>query len=209
MPALTIGDRKRVNVALREWASSGSVVGMRNRALITLAQDTGLRLAELCALDVAQLTLPPFTAPVITSCFQLRAAQAKGRRSRWVDVPGRSRSALRSYLRAARAAGWIAGLDAPGPLFVTHRGRAGVRGHGRLSRRSAQHAWHEVQARARLRSRYNFHALRHDCADRLRAHADTFELAEQLGWTDIRTAVKYVQKPTRARRAELAELAAR
>jgi integrase len=219
--ALTSADRKQVFATLVETSTSGSVVALRTRALITLAVDTGLRVGELCALELAQLLCDAAADAVrLQESFYLRHDQAKGgdKGAGVVHVPKRARAAVRLYVLALRREQWIpwpvtphiGGLDNATPLFLGHRGQRGRPGHNRLSVRAAQRSWHELQAHARLSTRYSFHALRHDCASRLRAAgADLFDLAKQLRWRDLSTAQRYVhdldgvsQLPLLAARAE-------
>jgi integrase len=196
---LTSADRKRVFAALLAWSSTGNLVALRTRALITLAADTGLRVGECCKLELAQLLVDLSADAVrLQESFYLRSDQAKGgdRGAGTVHVSKRARVAVRLYVIGLRREGWIAWPVQNGaPLFLGHRGQRGRAGHGRLSVRAAQRSWHELQARARLSTRYNFHALRHDCASRLRAAgADPFDLATQLRWRDLSTAQIYVHE---------------
>jgi site-specific recombinase XerD len=201
MRVIVTAHRKRLQAAMVAWCSRGNVVALRTRALVELASDTGLRVHECCALDLQQLRQDP-AAPTVrfASQFYLRPAQAKGRQrgAGVVHVGKAARAALRAYVLAARAAGWIKWpASSRAALFVGHRGQRGRAGHARLSVRSAQHSWHVLQARAGIppADRYNFHALRHTATSRLRAAgADVFDLATQMRWKDLRHAQRYVHE---------------
>jgi len=204
--ALTTADRNRVFATLEQWCSSGSVVALRTRALVALAADSGLRVNECCALEVDQLlAFKPKTSETVklARSFYLRPAQAKGGGAGTVELSPRARAAIGAYVRAAVAAGWMSWPPkARAPLFLGHRGRGGARGHARLSKRSAQHSWHDLQARARLSSRYPFHTLRHDAASRWRrSGADLFALMRQMRWRDVQTAQRYVHELDAGERA--------
>jgi len=199
MRALTKRDRDRVFATMQAWANTGSKVALRTRALITLAADTGLRVQELVRLDLGQVLADPDADAVrIAAKFYLRRDQAKrgDKGAGNIHVSERARTALRAWIRAARAAQWMQWPAKRGaPLFVGHRGYRGKPGHGRLSVRAAQWSWHDVQARARIVERYNFHSLRHDAASRLRAAGgDVFDLAAQLRWRKLEHAQRYVHE---------------
>jgi integrase len=219
MKPLTRADRNRVFAALQEWSdreklvngsrrSDGArLVGLRTRALISLAADSGLRVNECVGLDLAQLLHDTDTRAVrIVSQFWLRANQAKRGSSGMVVVSERARVALRLYILELRRLEWAPWPPAPHtPLFISHRGRRGKPGHNRLSKRSAQWSWHQIQRRAGLvdvaedgasvKARYGFHSLRHDAVNRIRgAGADVVDLQVQMRWRDLRMATRYVSQ---------------
>ena len=189
------------------------IVGLRQRALITLALDSGLRLSELCALELGQVVEDLAADRIrIRSASFLVSSQAKGGEAGAgpFSLPRRARRALGPYLRAVRDHRWIS-WHASSPLFLGHRGRAGQPGHARLSPRAAQRDWQLVQRRAQLPQHYSFHTLRHDFVNRLRlAGADAFDLCQAARWRRLETAVTYVATHDAERRVlELAELASR
>lgn len=225
MRPLTRADRNRVFAALQEWSdrtklANGSrrsegarLVGLRTRALISLAADTGLRVQECVRLDLAQLVQDTGGRAVrIVSRFWLRPNQAKGgeRGAGMIEVSERAQTALRLYVLELRRLQWAPWPAKPHtPLFVTHRGHRGKPGHHRLSKRAAQWSWHQIQRRAGLvdadgetvKARYGFHSLRHDAVTRLRgAGADVFDLQAQMRWRDIRHAQRYVEQVDAHRR---------
>jgi integrase len=188
-------DRRRVLTALREWAGSGSIVGLRTQAICLLAADSGLRVAEVIALRAGQLVASSEPLRLVDRGY-LQTTQAKGGHGGPFDLSRRAREAIHAYVRAAVAAGWMAWPVAPAsPLWLGHRGHRGAKGHGALSIRSAQRCWYEAQRRAGVPERYGFHCLRHDAATRLRrAGADVFDVAGALRLVDLRHAQRYVHR---------------
>lgn len=218
--ALEDDDRVRMLRTLREWSETGSFIAIRNRALLTLALHSGLRLKELLALDVVQL----LQDPTLTKVGRLRESayimpdQTKGRRKgprRWTTagvfvIPEPARIALRIYLMARHKRGW---LELPAqhgvPLFVgTKRRSRGAQQPARLAKRAAQTVFEELHVRARLSQHYRFHDLRHDCLTRVAeaSNGNPFKVAA-IGRMTLHTAQRYVHTNPIALR-ELAELAA-
>ena len=216
--AINTADRKRLLGVLNDQSTFH---GLRTRALVLLAWSSGLRLKECCALNLYQILEDPKAAGVawrIRSIAYLQALQSKGRRvgvKRW-DSAGSfvitkpTRVALRAYLRAAQLRGWVHFPPSRDrPLFITGgRGKA----HGarqRLSRRSAQHSFTQIQKRAGLAEHYQFHDLRHDAITRFgeACHGNPYKVAN-FGRLDPITAMRYVHTSPTALQ-EIAELAAR
>ncbi|MGV1080685.1 MAG: tyrosine-type recombinase/integrase [Candidatus Nanopelagicales bacterium] len=205
--ALAPDDRKRILHTANEWARSGSFTGLRTRAFVHLALGSGLRLKELCALNLTQVLDRTARGWRLRSQAYLLAPQSKGRRNgarkKW-DSAGsfyltkNTRTALTLYLREARKRGWIEWPPAADtPLFVTVKGRGsddnGADHHVRLSHRTAQHAWTLLQARARVTEPYGVHCLRHEALSRFAdaCGGDSFKVAK-FGRCDLRTALRYV-----------------
>lgn len=206
--ALASDDRKRIVAAANEWARTGSFTGLRTRAFVALALSGGLRVGELCKLDLDQVLDRTARGWRVRSQAYLLKTQSKGRRKgppqkHWDSggaffVTKTARTTLRLYLREAKRRGWISWPPAPGaPLFVTVKGRGvddnGPDHHVRLSTRSAQHEWTKLQKRAQLKHRYGVHCLRHEFMTRVAdaANGNPFQVAK-LGRCDIRTAMRYV-----------------
>jgi integrase len=218
--ALEDDDRVRLLRTLREWSETGSFIALRNRALITLALHSALRLKELLALDVVQLIQDP-TQPTIGRLREsayIRPDQTKGRRKgprRWTTagtfvIPEPARIAIRLYLKARIARGWLTMPPEYGvPLFVTikRRNKANPQPQ-RLGKRAAQSVFEELHKRAQLAQHYRFHDLRHDCLTRCAelSGGNPFKVAA-IGRMTLGTAQRYVHTNPIALR-ELAELAA-
>ena len=207
--SITAADRRKLRA---ELARAKSPPQLRDRALFLTLWSSAMRVSEALALDLAQCledpdrpTLGRFRAEVL-----LRPEQTKGRRNvpppqRWnsagrVHVSAEARAALRPYVQLVLARGWT---STAGPLFISMQGR----GHGRLSKRAAQRAWHELQTRAQIRDHYRLHDLRHDAVTRFAAEAsgDVFAVAAFARFNDIRTAQRYVHMQAE----EIARLAER
>lgn len=155
------------------------LVALRDRALLRVLADLGLRIGEALALDVAAL------------------AYNRGRRTlRYVGKGGKLRErplsahaleALDEYL--AERAGAAGGLD--GPLFAT-RARGG--GWGRLDEPAAFRLIRRLAARAGLPSadRLSPHSLRHAFATNAREIGVPLEdVQDAMGHADARTTRRY------------------
>lgn len=215
--AIDASDRKRL---LAQLMDQRTLHGMRTRALILLAWGAGLRLKEICALNLVQLLEDPKAKRWrIRSSSYLQPKQSKGRRrgtrKPWDSagafvITKSARIALRAYLIEATRRGWVSfppTLNAP--VFVTAGHGRAQGGHHRLAKRSAQHSWAELQKAARMVESYRFHDLRHDAITRFAesAHGDPFKVAK-FGRCDVYTALRYVHSSPEALR-EIAERAAR
>jgi len=150
--------------------------GRRDRVLILVAVQTGLRVSELLGLDCGDIILG--TGP------HLRC-EGKGRKQRCVPLTAPTVAALRVWLqeRAGRP---------EDPLFPTHTGR-------RLSRDAIEHrlAKHTTTAAQRCPSlhtkRLTPHVLRHTSAMALlQAGVDTSVIALWLGHEDVRSTQIYL-----------------
>ncbi len=150
--------------------------GRRDRAMLTLALQAGLRVSELIALDCADITLG---TGAHVSC------QGKGRKHRSVPLTAPAQAVLAAWLdeRAGRP---------QDPLFATRTGR-------RLSRDAIEQrlATHAATAAKHCPSladkRLHPHVLRHSCAmSLLQAGVDTAVIALWLGHADIRSTQPYL-----------------
>lgn len=210
---LASGDRRALATAAREWSATENPIALRTWAIVVLCADSGLRAGEVVKLDLCQVLERPTSLAIASSAY-LRGDQAKGGDvgAGPFTISERARRALGAWLRAALERDWIALPAQPrAPLFVGHRLHRGAPGHGRLSKRASQWAWHELQRRAGLANRYGFHSLRHDAATRFRlAGGDVLDVAAHLRLRDIGTVARYCGQIDRAARAgELVEAAAR
>jgi site-specific recombinase XerD len=150
--------------------------GRRDRAMMALAVQTGLRVSELTSLNCDDISLDDGAA---VRC------EGKGRKHRTVPLGAPVRHLLRSWLgeRAGRSGD---------PLFCTRTGR-------RLSRDAiAQRLATHVKAAAKicpslLAKSVHPHVLRHSCAmSLLHAGVDTTVIALWLGHADVRSTSAYV-----------------
>lgn len=150
--------------------------GRRDRALILLGAQTGLRVSELIGLNCGDVCLG--------SGAHVRC-EGKGRRERAVPLTGPAEAVLRGWKRER-------GGRAEDPLFPTRTGR-------RLSRDAVEGRMttHTAVAAARCPSlrgkRVSPHVLRHSAAmSLLHAGVDTSVIALWLGHADLRATNVYL-----------------
>lgn len=150
--------------------------GRRDRALLALAIQSGLRVSELCGLDCGDVT---FDAGPHVRC------EGKGRKQRAVPLTASTVAVLRVWLRER---GGLAGE----PLFPTRTGRRLTR--GAVERRVATHAAVAAQHCPTLQHKQvTPHVLRHTAAMALlHAGVDISVIALWLGHEDIRSTQVYL-----------------
>jgi site-specific recombinase XerD len=150
--------------------------GRRDRALLTLAAQTGLRLSELTGLTCSDIQL---TAPAHVRCT------GKGRKQRCVPLTPATAAVLRTWLRER-------GNHPDQPLFPTRTGRR--LSDDAVERRIALHTQHAAQRCPSLASKnVTPHTLRHTAAMALlHAGVDTAVIALWLGHADIRSTQIYL-----------------
>lgn len=153
----------------------------RDKAIVSLMVDTGIRANELCALNVEDADLDDGAILV---------RKGKGQKERWLFAGKRARTALRLYMLER-------GLARPSaPLFASQKGarrlitNSIVQLFRRLQRTSGvhhatAHALRRTFAIACLRSGMDIHSLR-----LLMGHSDEWMLRKYLNLTkgDLRTA---------------------
>ena len=148
---------------------------LRDRAMLEMLYGCGLRVSELCALDVRD---------VIADADVVRC-RGKGAKERIVPMGGACGAAVRRYLDVARAA-FAKGRAEEGHLFVTRLGRAFTRmGVFKLLRARAAAAGLDAAV-------VSPHVLRHCFATHLLAHgADIRAIQDMLGHASIATTQIY------------------
>jgi integrase/recombinase XerC len=152
---------------LVEGRAIGGPARERDRAILELLYASGLRVSELCGLDVDALDRAGQTVRVL----------GKGRKERIVPYGAPAARALQ---------GWLARRgERPGPLFTGARGgRLGVRAVHTLVRRAARAAG--------LTRRVSPHTLRHTFATHLLdGGADLRMIQELLGHSRLSTTQRY------------------
>ncbi|MBC6429062.1 MAG: tyrosine recombinase XerC [Cellvibrionales bacterium] len=146
--------------------------GVRNRAALELLYSSGLRISELCGLDIGDLDLG--TAGVRVC--------GKGRKTRLLPVGRLAVQALRAWLRVRPER---ANAESGQALFLNHRG-------GRLSVRAVQQQLRKWGLAQGIAVPVSPHMLRHSFASHLlESSGDLRAVQELLGHADIRSTQIY------------------
>ncbi|MBI5494133.1 MAG: tyrosine recombinase XerC [Deltaproteobacteria bacterium] len=147
-------------------------LGARDRAIAELLYGAGLRVAELCALDVGD----------VDRAGNVVRVMGKGRKERVVPFGVKCAEALTVWLPVR--AGLACGTDA---LFVNHRG-------GRLTVRSVARHLARYGLEAGVRGRLHPHRMRHSFATHLlEGGADLRSIQELLGHASLSTTQRYTR----------------
>jgi integrase/recombinase XerD len=157
---------------LLEAPPTGTPRGVRDRAMLQTMYAAGLRVSELCGLELGDVNLEAGFV----------AAFGKGRKRRVVPLGEVARDAIEAYLGQVRGR-WAA--EGERRLFVTHRGRGMTRqGFWKLIKRYA--------AGAGITKALSPHKLRHSFATHLLlGGADLRAVQTMLGHADIATTQIY------------------
>jgi integrase/recombinase XerC len=162
--------------ALVETPSSHTLLGVRDRAILELLYGGGLRVSELCGLDLEDHD---------PSARELRI-MGKGQKERRVPIPGRARETMDAYLlRRGELLRKPRPHQAPEALFLNYRG-------GRLTTRSIERHVDRYARVCALQRHVSPHALRHSFATHLlNAGADLRSIQELLGHASLNTTQRY------------------
>ena len=150
--------------------------GVRDRAVLELLYGSGLRVSELCDLDMGAVDLASASARVL----------GKGRKERLVPLGRPCVQALARWLeQRSRMVHPKTGWQHPTALFVTVRG-------ARLLPRGVRTLVHRYGASGAGRGDLHPHALRHTCATHmLDGGADLRAIQELLGHASLSTTQRY------------------
>ncbi len=162
--------------ALLDQVFPASATGTRDRTELEVLYGCGLRVSELCGLDVRNVYLDEGFLRVV----------GKGSKERLVPILGSAAHALADYLAHARAelSAHARGTGETPAVFLNKNG-------GRISRQSV-HAMCERYGRAAGVEGLHPHTLRHSFATHMLAGgADLRVLQEILGHADISTTQIY------------------
>jgi integrase/recombinase XerD len=182
--ALPLAD---VEAILEAAGAAGTVLALRDRALLELLYGTGARISEAVGLDVDDLDLGDEGAG---GTVLLRG---KGSKERVVPVGRYARDALSAYLvrarpelvSAASTSAKSAATERAGALFLNARG-------GRLSRQSAWTVIVRSAERAGVTGEVSPHTMRHSFATHLlEGGADVRVVQELLGHASVTTTQVY------------------
>ncbi len=148
-------------------------VALRDRAMAELFYSSGLRLAELTAVDIGDLDRHS----------RLLTVTGKGRKTRTVPVGSAALSAIDDWLAQRRPC--EGDEDAARALFLSHRGK-------RISRRSVQDRLRVQGLRSGMHQHVHPHMLRHSFASHmLESSGDLRAVQELLGHANIATTQIY------------------
>jgi integrase/recombinase XerD len=173
----------------RHILEAARVEPLRNRFMLALAYDAGLRREELCLLRTDDVD-PAFRT------LRVRAETTKNRRERIVPYSAATGELLRAYLQERRALS-----HARGPLFlsVSRRNRAAA---------ITPWTWSKVVRGIALRAssdRFSTHTLRHLClTDLARAGWELHAIATFAGHRSLATTLQYIHLSGRDLAAKLA-----
>ena len=176
-------DRQQAETLLQHAATraqSLEFTDVRNLAMLELFYSSGLRLSELCGVDLQDLDL----------VSQQVKVRGKGRKERIVPLGDHAQRALRNYLVKRDAlmqqlGGVKAGRIARGAVFLSERGT-------RISARAVQHAMVTLLDAVGEGADLSTHSLRHTFATHLvDAGADLRAVQELLGHASISTTQIY------------------
>ena len=159
---------------LVEAAVGDDAWGVRDRAVLELLYSTGIRVAELCGLDVDRVDLDRRRVRVL----------GKGGKEREVPLGEPAVDALREYLRGARAE--TMSEQGPGSaLFFNRRGR-------RLGSRDVRALVERCGKDVLVGRRVSPHTLRHSFATHLmEGGADIRAVQELLGHASLEVTQRY------------------
>ncbi|HEX7301420.1 tyrosine recombinase XerC [Lentzea sp.] len=164
---------KDAMAAVSSGASEGDPVALRDQAVVELLYATGVRVAELCGLDLDDVD------------YSLRVIRVlgKGGRERSTPFGVPAERALRRWLDEGRNA--LVAPDSPPALFLGARG-------GRLNQRAVRALVHEVVAEVSGAPDIGPHGLRHSAATHLlEGGADLRTVQELLGHATLATTQLY------------------
>lgn len=164
---------KDVMGAVSSGASQGDPVALRDQAVVELLYATGIRVAELCGLDLGDVD------------YSLRVIRVlgKGGRERSTPFGVPAERALRRWVDEGRNA--LVAPDSPPALFLGARG-------GRLNQRAVRTLVHEVVAVVPDAPDIGPHGLRHSAATHLlEGGADLRTVQELLGHATLATTQLY------------------
>lgn len=157
---------------------TSTIQGLRDRTIMELFFSSGMRISELVALDIDQMSMLQDNDTKRT--YELSIV-GKGRHIRTIFISPRAASWLRDYIKKRP--------DVHKPLFINYRTRTDTK---RLSARSVQNMIARAARLAGLSKKVTPHTLRHTYATDLLAHgADLRSVQELLGHKNVATTQIY------------------
>lgn len=190
VPPRLVGDVLSVKEITRLLAAvdTSGPRGLRDRTMLEVLYATGVRRAELLALDVSDLDHDE---------RDLVVRSGKGGKGRRIPLTRSAYAVVMSYLDEARGALQSAHPDSYCALFLSHRGR-------RLDEMSIARALREARAAAHLRKKITPHTLRRSFATHLlQGGASLRHIQVLLGHSDLSATARYLRLDARELRREL------
>lgn len=198
----------RQQVWTRIYRGSDAQLVQRDVAILTTALGTGLRMAELAALDVADLRY-------LEGTWWVDVREGKGRKARQVPIDSRDAELLLAYI-AATGRNFAAAGDRATPLWLSRRRQ---RLSDRHLRRLIDGIADVAQTKGQIAPGKHIspHALRHTLAIQLlrgdpttgRRRASAVEVKKVLGHENLATTQRYLEHLERADLVGLVGLAPR
>jgi integrase/recombinase XerC len=169
---LSVDSAREVVEAPRDDAPRGA----RDRAILEVLYGSGLRVSEVCALDLGDVDLAAATARVL----------GKGRKERVVPLGSKCVEALKRWLETRpHLVHPRRGTQDPRALFVALRGK-------RINARAVRTLVRSYGQAGAGRADLHPHALRHTCATHmLDGGADLRAIQEMLGHASLSTTQRY------------------
>ncbi|QTR01918.1 tyrosine recombinase XerC [Saccharothrix algeriensis] len=174
LPAVLRADQAEAVMSAAEVdAEQGDPVALRDKAVVELLYATGVRVAELCGLDLGDVDYSQRVIRVL----------GKGRRERTVPFGVPAERAVRRWVERGRSA--LVSDRSPNALFLGARG-------GRLDPRTARRVVHDVVGAVPGAADTGPHGLRHTAATHLlEGGADLRTVQELLGHATLATTQLY------------------
>lgn len=170
-------DARMLLNAARDEATAGGASQIRNWAILELTYACGLRVSEVCALDVSSLNREALTVRVV----------GKGNKERVVPYGPPAAAALDHWLVRGRPQ--LAGERSGQALFLGDKG-------GRIDPRIVRSMVHKMAAHAGVHD-VAPHGLRHSTATHLlQGGADLRAVQEMLGHSSLSTTQRYTHVDT-------------
>jgi tyrosine recombinase xerC len=170
-------DARALLNAARDEAAAGGASQIRNWAILELTYACGLRVSEVCALDISSLNREALTVRVV----------GKGNKERVVPYGPPAADALDHGLVRGRPQ--LAGERSGHALFLGDKG-------GRIDPRVVRSMVHKMAARAGVHD-IAPHGLRHSTATHLlQGGADLRAVQEMLGHSSLSTTQRYTHVDT-------------
>jgi site-specific recombinase XerD len=145
---------------------------LRDRAVLEILYGSGLRVSEVCSLNMASCESSGHTLRVM----------GKGSKERLVPLSAPAQDAIQQWLTVRRE---VVGDASGDSLFLSSRGKP-------IARRDVARLLDEACARAGIAGGTHPHALRHSFATHLMDNgADTRSIQELLGHSDAATTQRY------------------